>query len=39
MVTIGCYSNSGDNSAKKRISIDSLKIKTGTDNCRVSHRY
>ena len=32
MVTIGCYSHSEDNSVKKRISIDSVKIKTGADN-------
>nr|WP_315207402.1 DUF1343 domain-containing protein [uncultured Flavobacterium sp.] len=32
MVTISCYSHSEDNSAKKRISIDSVKIKTGADN-------
>jgi len=32
MVTISCYSNSEDNSVKNRISIDSVKIKTGADN-------
>ena len=32
MVNIGCYSHSEDNSVKKRISIDSVKIKTGADN-------
>ncbi|QIH40232.1 DUF1343 domain-containing protein [Flavobacterium sp. Sr18] len=32
MVTISCYSHSEDNSVKNRISIDSVKIKTGADN-------
>lgn len=32
MVTISCYSHSEDNSVKNRISIDSIKIKTGADN-------
>lgn len=32
MVTISCYSHSEDNSAKKRITSDSVKIKTGADN-------
>ncbi|MFV8269698.1 exo-beta-N-acetylmuramidase NamZ domain-containing protein [Flavobacterium sp. GT2N3] len=32
MITISCYSYSKDNIAKKRISIDSVKIKTGADN-------
>ncbi|RBN49366.1 DUF1343 domain-containing protein [Flavobacterium psychrolimnae] len=32
MVTISCYSHSEDNSAKKRIASDSVKIKTGADN-------